>query len=989
MKSMAGAFPSSRAFSACCSDGTRLFVFGGCGEHGVYVSDLWAFELDNLIWHRLWDSSSMTLPEGRAGHSLAFLGDKLLLFGGSSETKLLNDTWMMESTGTDWRNPVLVEPHDVNQPLPCPRRGHASLTVGNSVIIFGGRFENKAMGNDMWMYKEKSGWVCLHDGLAPAPPASVHGALCTQDSQHIYLCGGENWVGVALTDIWVFDLDSCKWSFVASMPGVGRTGCGAMFAEPGLLVLSHGWNADASRDRLLAYDIEKEKWKKYVFENSLPNAISEYALTAVPGAGFYLCGGKKYKGDLAPGTLVWAATTRHAQRRLKTPNGPASPAAAQSPRRMSPAPSTPAVPDFDEESFRQLGFLQQLAFVFTNLSGNTTVGQVLSEEFMLNLSEWVKDQVVQNIPEPSISSLTSEDSHIEHAIEDLQSQVSTMDQSLRSLVSTEVYSMRSNIASSVELLRADINASETAIRNRMEIDSALNRETREMVAELSNSSRKRLMECEQKFLGIERSLSQVMLSATTSNEKLIALEESLESMRISVQGQLLEHQKELSKQVISCSMNHDAVSKSVELLPQCVDSQLHQFEEKMLLHAEDQARQITRDMTYQGLCELRSLHAVAVGANDKHWEKYDQLVARLDTVRMDLTGYVDDTVREVIRNTAPPSMTTAETSVVGSPYPLWSPGLQASSAVSSPSVTHLSLDSPGVVPEAISLTLVSWRAPLDLQLRDLWPEALQSEHDSDISNLEQLLIKHYLDIARAYHWACNIHSNRRNRVSGLATFVQFRSLILDACGVGELYWDQAGIRSIYSDLTASDQAFSFQQFTEALVRIAAASQSTHPEIATRFMRFLSVSFMQLVPFHENSKIFALCGEAAVVEFWKKQKAMISDIFNSLIITEGQSPTTCTAISLEHCIAFCRKYRCIPGKFNERKLAVAFAELSLSQYVKGMETMPSFDTFPVLRLNIHGFRDLFLWVAVQYCSALNPSQGVVPKLEQFLEHVCRL
>ena len=121
------------------------------------------------------------------------------------------------------------------------------------------------MGNDMWMYKEKSGWVCLHDGLAPAPPASVHGALCTQDSQHIYLCGGENWVGVALTDIWVFDLDSCKWSFVASMPGVGRTGCGAMFAEPGLLVLSHGWNADASRDRLLAYDIEKEKWKKYIF----------------------------------------------------------------------------------------------------------------------------------------------------------------------------------------------------------------------------------------------------------------------------------------------------------------------------------------------------------------------------------------------------------------------------------------------------------------------------------------------------------------------------------------------------------------------------------------------------------------------------------------------------------------------------------------------------------------------------------------------------
>lgn len=67
--------PSPRSFHSMCSLGSRLFVFGGCGERGR-LNDLWGIDTasSNPEWVRLCPGGDNGAPSGRGGSSLVAFG---------------------------------------------------------------------------------------------------------------------------------------------------------------------------------------------------------------------------------------------------------------------------------------------------------------------------------------------------------------------------------------------------------------------------------------------------------------------------------------------------------------------------------------------------------------------------------------------------------------------------------------------------------------------------------------------------------------------------------------------------------------------------------------------------------------------------------------------------------------------------------------------------------------------------------------------------
>ena len=76
-------------------------------------------------------------PPARIAHAQATIGDELLIFGGRSGVQMgeaaLDDLWSFNPTTETW----LSLEHQAGEP-PCPRSFHTATSVGSKMYVFGG-----------------------------------------------------------------------------------------------------------------------------------------------------------------------------------------------------------------------------------------------------------------------------------------------------------------------------------------------------------------------------------------------------------------------------------------------------------------------------------------------------------------------------------------------------------------------------------------------------------------------------------------------------------------------------------------------------------------------------------------------------------------------------------------------------------------------------------------------------------------------------------
>jgi N-acetylneuraminic acid mutarotase len=147
------------------------------------------------------DSGLPTSPTGRYYHAMATLGNKVLLFGGKNESwPLLDDTWEWDGSHWSQRFPSASPP---------ARYWHAMATLGNKVLLFGG-IHNGEPSDDTWEWDGKD-WTQKFPRDSP-PARSAH-AMATLGDKVVLFGGCSVCDGVStaelLTDTW--EWDSSNW----------------------------------------------------------------------------------------------------------------------------------------------------------------------------------------------------------------------------------------------------------------------------------------------------------------------------------------------------------------------------------------------------------------------------------------------------------------------------------------------------------------------------------------------------------------------------------------------------------------------------------------------------------------------------------------------------------------------------------------------------------------------------------------------------------
>ncbi|ONK70590.1 uncharacterized protein A4U43_C05F35300 [Asparagus officinalis] len=134
-------------------------------------------------------------PTPRASHSLNFVSDCLVLFGGGCEGgRHLDDTWVAYVGGNQYRS--ILNWKKVNSGTPSGRFGQTCTVVGNTLILFGGINDNGIRQNDTWVgnitYDSTPeisiSWQLLENvGPMAPPPRGAHAACLTRDHRMVVI----------------------------------------------------------------------------------------------------------------------------------------------------------------------------------------------------------------------------------------------------------------------------------------------------------------------------------------------------------------------------------------------------------------------------------------------------------------------------------------------------------------------------------------------------------------------------------------------------------------------------------------------------------------------------------------------------------------------------------------------------------------------------------------------------------------------------------
>lgn len=173
---------------------SSLFVF--CQY--PFVCDISLFEF-NLRTHHWILHKTKTPPPWRIGHFLVVKGDSMILFGGSGDYNVLNDTWELSFETLMWKEIKA-------KTAPSPRWYHRGVCYNDVIYIFGGSYGHTNFDDT---YKlEKNEWKLIE---VKHKPCKRRAHQCVLYDHSMWVFGGKSDRGNCF-DIWKFDLKNQKWT---------------------------------------------------------------------------------------------------------------------------------------------------------------------------------------------------------------------------------------------------------------------------------------------------------------------------------------------------------------------------------------------------------------------------------------------------------------------------------------------------------------------------------------------------------------------------------------------------------------------------------------------------------------------------------------------------------------------------------------------------------------------------------------------------------
>jgi len=213
-----GSSPTARYCHSMVWDsvGQRVIMFGGYDSSYNYKNDLWWYDPASGTtgaWIQMKAQGEAGSPPSRESPSMVWDGQKVIMFGGFLGS-YKNDLWWYDpASGTTG---AWIQMKAQGAPgSPSARKRHSMVwdPIGNRVIMFGG--EN-ALGskNDLWWYEPISNtWTQKKTGVADGSPPSryFHSMVWDSVGQRMIMFGGRDASYTNKNDLWWYDPETNTW----------------------------------------------------------------------------------------------------------------------------------------------------------------------------------------------------------------------------------------------------------------------------------------------------------------------------------------------------------------------------------------------------------------------------------------------------------------------------------------------------------------------------------------------------------------------------------------------------------------------------------------------------------------------------------------------------------------------------------------------------------------------------------------------------------
>ena len=123
----------------------RILIFGGKGDDGTYLNDVWSFDIDLNTWNFIVTTGS-TPPARELAGCAANYGSDFVVFGGTSGVTIYNDMYYFDGHQNYWQKLK----YEIDQG-PSPRYSSCVLFYVSAIIVLGGK-NSMNVFDEIWAY---------------------------------------------------------------------------------------------------------------------------------------------------------------------------------------------------------------------------------------------------------------------------------------------------------------------------------------------------------------------------------------------------------------------------------------------------------------------------------------------------------------------------------------------------------------------------------------------------------------------------------------------------------------------------------------------------------------------------------------------------------------------------------------------------------------------------------------------------------------------
>ena len=190
------------------SNGGPLLT-AGLSLDSVKLNDVWRLNPTTFRYELV--QQTVTLPAERSSHASVAVGQKMIILFGEGASGLLGDVWEFDTVTETWR--MLSDN--------CPygaRMGATALARGNSIWVIGGRLASGAATLQILSFDlVENTWIEIE--VASSPPGRYWHSATIVEGTNILIVGGSTDKSQRTNDMYVFEPYLHTWSKVTQVPG--------------------------------------------------------------------------------------------------------------------------------------------------------------------------------------------------------------------------------------------------------------------------------------------------------------------------------------------------------------------------------------------------------------------------------------------------------------------------------------------------------------------------------------------------------------------------------------------------------------------------------------------------------------------------------------------------------------------------------------------------------------------------------------------------